>query len=57
MSAKQILEVNIESISSDEFDMDYNIDTEEQSQLSHIRNIVQKKSQKKTKKAIQIKQH
>ena len=40
MSAKQILEENIESISSDEFDMDDNRDTEEQSQLSHIRNIV-----------------
>ena len=55
MSAKQILEENIESISSDEFDMD-DINTEEQSQLSHIRNIV-KKAHTKTKKAIQIKQH
>ena len=40
-----------------EFDMDDNRDTEEQSQLWHIRNIVREKSPKKTKKAIQIKQH
>ena len=37
MSATQILEENIDSISSDEFDMDNNINTEEQSQFSHIR--------------------
>ena len=37
MSGKQILEENIDSISSDEFDMDNDINTEEQSQLSHIR--------------------
>ena len=37
MSAKQILEENIASISSVEFDMDNDINTEEQSQLSHIR--------------------
>ena len=47
MSSKQILEENIESISSDEFDMDDNRDTKEQSQLSHIRNLVRKKSKKK----------
>ena len=33
MSAKPILEENIEWISSDEFDMNNNINTEEQSQL------------------------
>ena len=37
MSAKQFLEENIESISSDEFDIDNDINTEEQSKLSHIR--------------------
>ena len=37
LSAKQILVENIESISSDDFDMDNDINTEEQSQLSHIR--------------------
>ena len=57
MYAKQILEENIESIISDEFNMDNNKNTEEQSQISNIRNIFQKKSHKKTKKAIQIKQH
>ena len=54
MSAKQILEENIESISSDEFDMDNNRDTEEQSQLSHIRNIVRKKSQKKQRRQYKL---
>ena len=54
MSAKQILEENIESISSDEFDMDDNRDTEEQSQLSHIRNIVRKKSQKKQRRQYKL---
>ena len=47
MSAKQILEKNIESIGSDEFDIDYDITTKEQSQLSHIRYIVWKKFHKK----------
>ena len=37
MSAKQILGEKIDSISSEEFDMDNNINSEEQSQLSHIR--------------------
>ena len=37
MSAKQILDENIDLISSDEFDMDNNINTKEQSQISHIR--------------------
>ena len=37
MSAKQILEGNIDYISSDGFDMNNNINTEEQSQLLHIR--------------------
>ena len=46
-SAKQIIEENIELISSDEFDIEKDINTEEQSQLSHIRNIVSKKSHKK----------
>ena len=54
MSAKQILEENIESISSDEFDMDDNRDTEEQSQLSHIRNIVRKKSPKKQRRQYKL---
>ena len=47
MSAKPILEENIELISSDEFGIDNNINTEEQSQLSHIRYIVEKKPHKK----------
>ena len=37
MSVKQTIEENIESISSDEFGMDNDINTEDYSQLSHIR--------------------
>ena len=44
MSAKQILEENIESIIRDEFDMDNDINTEEQSQLFHITHIFSKKN-------------
>ena len=48
MSAKQILEENIESISSDEFDMDDNRDTEEQPNF-HTSEILFEKNPKKNK--------
>ena len=50
MSAKQILKENIESISSDEFDMEDNRNTEERSQLSQIKTIFNKKNPPPQKK-------